>query len=399
MIKGKAQVIQRCGQYLLYFNYLFSLQCLTTFNGNSFQAIIVNSPFWLTLPTVLVKLFMLSNQQKGELVDFFSQKKKIVLTTHMNPDGDAVGSTLAMMHYLRAKGHEVTAVVPNKFPDFYGWMPGANQMVIFEKKAAIVKKLLMEADMVFSLDYNSIGRVGQMTGLLKMAPGKKFLIDHHIDPEEGFDYYFATTDTTSTGQLVYQFIELMGDKNLLNKEVAVALYVAIMTDTGSFSYAANYPETYHIVAELIERGVDAERVHRLVYDTFSENRLRLLGFSISERMMVWHHLHTAVIYLSKADLKRFNYQVGDTEGVVNYPLSMDDVNLAVLITEKEKKIKLSFRSKGSFNVNLLARNHFNGGGHKNAAGGQTFTDIAQTLDAVKEVLEPLKDALNYKLSY
>ena len=342
---------------------------------------------------------MLTDQEKGELVDFFSSKKKIVLTTHVNPDGDAVGSTLAMMHYLRAKGHEVTAIVPNKFPKFYGWMPGANEMVVFEKKAAVVKKALSEADMVFSLDYNSISRVGQMTNLLKAAPGKKFLIDHHIDPEEGFDYYLATTNTTSTGQLVYQFIGMMGDKDRLNKEIAVAIYVAIMTDTGSFSYAANYPETYHIVADLIDIGVDAERVHRMVYDTFTENRLRLLGYAISERMMVWHQLHTAVIYLTKGDLARFNYQVGDTEGVVNYPLSMEDVNLAVLITEKEKKIKLSFRSKGKFNVNLLARNNFNGGGHKNAAGGQTSMDITNTVDAIKKALEPLKEELNYKLSY
>ncbi|RLD90900.1 MAG: bifunctional oligoribonuclease/PAP phosphatase NrnA [Bacteroidetes bacterium] len=342
---------------------------------------------------------MLTNQQKDELADFFSKKKKIALTTHINPDGDAMGSTIAMMHYLRAKGHDVTAIVPNKYPEFYGWIPGTSDLVIFEKNATTVKKVLAEADMIFSLDYNSIKRVGPMSNLLKVASGKKFLIDHHIDPEEGFDYYHHTTETTSTGQLVFRFIELMGDKALLSKEIAVALYVAIMTDTGSFSYAANYPETYHIVAELIEKGVDAEQVHRLVYDTFSENRLRLLGYAISERMLVWPHLHTAVIYLTKEDLKRFNYQVGDTEGVVNYPLSMDNVNLAVLITEKEKKIKLSFRSKGDFNVNLLSRNNFNGGGHKNAAGGQIYSDIPKTIETIKATLEPLKETLNYKLSY
>ncbi len=342
---------------------------------------------------------MLTDQQKGELVEFFSQKRKIALTTHMNPDGDAIGSTLAMMHYLRIKGHEVTAIAPNSFPAFYAWLPGASDIVIYDKKASAVKKAMMEAEMVFSLDYNGFSRVGQMTNLLKSAPGKKFLIDHHIDTEEGFDYYFSKTETTSTGQLVYDFINLMGDEALINKEIAVAVYVSIMTDTGSFSFASNYPETYHIVANLIDKGVDAERVHRLVYDTFSENRLRLLGYAISERMLVWHHLHAAVIYLTKEDLKRFNYQVGDTEGVVNYPLSMDDVNLSILITEKEKKIKISFRSKGDFNVNLFARNGFNGGGHKNAAGGQTFTDVKKTISDLKAALEPLKDELNYKLSY
>lgn len=342
---------------------------------------------------------MLTNQQRAELADFFSEKKKIALTTHMNPDGDAVGSSVAMMHYLKAKGHEVVAIVPNKFPGFYAWMPGTADMVIYEKNSTAVKKVLAEADMIFSLDYNSFSRVGSMSKLLKAAPGKKILIDHHIDPDEGFDYYYHTTKTTSTGQLVFQFIESMGDKGLLTKEMAVAIYVAIMTDTGSFSYAANYPETYHIVAELIGKGVDAEQAHRLVYDTFSENRLRLLGYAISERMLVWPHLHTAVIYLTKEDLSRFHYQVGDTEGVVNYPLSMDNVNLAVLITEKEKKIKISFRSKGDFNVNLLARNHFNGGGHKNAAGGQIVSDVPKTIEAIKAALKPLKEKLNYKLTY
>lgn len=342
---------------------------------------------------------MLTNQQKIEIVDFFSKKKKIALTAHMNPDGDAIGSTLAMMHYLKAKGHEVTAIVPNRFPEFYAWMPGADEIVVFEKKAVFVKKVLLEADMVFSLDYNGVSRVGQMTEALKAAPGKKFMIDHHIDPEEGFDYYFATTNTTSTGQLVYRFIEMMGDKALINKEIAVAIYVSIMTDTGSFSFSSNFPDTYHIVAELIGKGVDAERVHRLVYDTFSENRLRLLGYAISKRMIVWHHLNTAVIYLTKDDLKQFNYKVGDTEGVVNYPLSMEDVNLSVLITEKERKVKLSFRSKGEFNVNLLARNYFNGGGHKNAAGGQTYSNIEKAISDIKAALEPVKEELNYKLLY
>ncbi len=351
------------------------------------------------MPTDLLNRFMLTEQQKNEIVDFFSGKKKIALTTHQNPDGDAVGSVLAMMHYLKAKGHEVTAIVPNNFPGFYAWMPGINEIVNFERQTALVKKTLLEADMVFSLDYNSFGRVGQMTDILKSSPGKKFLIDHHIDPEEGFDYYFSTTETTSTGQLVYRFIQMMDDDAFISKEVAVAVYVSIMTDTGSFSFACNYPETYHIIAKLIEKGVDAERVHKLVYDTFSENRLRLLGYAISERMLVWHKLHTAVIYLTKSDLKRFNYRVGDTEGVVNYPLSMENINLSILITEKEKKIKLSFRSKGNFNVNLLARNGFNGGGHKNAAGGHTFTTVEKTLDDLKTVLEMHKEELNYKLSY
>ena len=342
---------------------------------------------------------MLTVQQTGEIKELLSSKKRIVLTTHMNPDGDAIGSSVAMLLYLRSKGHDVEAIAPNRFPDFYSWMPGSEDIIIFEKSAAKVKELLSRADIVFSLDYNAFNRVGQMTKHLKEAPGIKFLIDHHIDPEEGFDYYLSTTKITSTGELIYKFIDMMGDIELLDKSMASAIYSAIMTDTGSFSYACNYPDTYRIVATLIEKGVDAERIHRLVYDTFSENRLRLLGYAISERMIVWHDLKTAIIYLTKDDLKRFNYQVGDTEGIVNYPLSMDGVNLAVLITEKERKIKLSFRSKGDFSVNDLARAHFNGGGHKNAAGGESHDNMDDTINGINKVLKPLKNKLDYKLSY
>jgi len=342
---------------------------------------------------------MLTIQQIGEVKGLLSGKKKIVLTTHLNPDGDAIGSSVAMLLYLRSKGHDVEAIAPNQFPDFYSWMPGSEDIIIFEKSVAKAKELLSKADIVFSLDYNAFGRVGSMTKYLKEAPGIKFLIDHHIDPEEGFDYYLSTTKITSTGELIFNFIDMMGDIELLDKNMSAAIYAAIMTDTGSFSYACNYPDTYRVVATLIEKGVDAERIHRLVYDTFSEHRLRLLGYAISERMIVWHELKTAIIYLTKDDLKRFNFQVGDTEGIVNYPLSMEDVNLAVLITEKEKKIKLSFRSKGDFSVNDLARAHFQGGGHKNAAGGQSGNNLDETIKEIKEVLKPLKNKLDYKLSY
>jgi len=342
---------------------------------------------------------MLTIQQIGEIKGLLSGKKKIVLTTHLNPDGDAIGSSVAMLHYLRSKGHDVEAIAPNQFPEFYSWMPGSEDIIIFEKSVAKSKELLSKADIVFSLDYNAFGRVGSMTKYLKEAPGIKFLIDHHIDPEEGFDYYLSTTKITSTGELIFNFIDMMGDIELLDKNMSAAIYSAIMTDTGSFSYACNYPDTYRVVATLIEKGVDAERIHRLVYDTFSEHRLRLLGYAISERMIVWHELKTAIIYLTKDDLKRFNFQVGDTEGIVNYPLSMEDVNLAVLITEKEKKIKLSFRSKGDFSVNDLARAHFKGGGHKNAAGGQSGNNLDDTIKEIKEVLKPLKNKLDYKLSY
>jgi phosphoesterase RecJ-like protein len=374
------------------------IQRLTTFNANNGDKL-SKQPLIGYLCPLFFKGYMLTDRQIAEIRTYLSAKRKITLTTHMNPDGDAIGSVIAMMHYLRKKGHEVKAVIPNNFPRFYSWLPGSDELIVYEKQVAAAKAALNEAEMIFLLDLNAFNRVGQMTELLKSAPGKKFLIDHHISPEEGFDYYFSTTETSSTGELVYDFMEIMGDLALLDRDIAAALYVSIMTDTGSFSFASNHPKTYYVAAALIEQGIDAERIHRLVYDTFSENRLRLLGYAISERLLVWPHLHTAVIYLTKEDLKKFNYQVGDTEGIVNYPLSMAGVNLSVLITEKDRKIKLSLRSKGEFSVNDLARSYFNGGGHRNAAGGHVYDTVELTIEKLKSVLEKYKEELNYKLSY
>ena len=343
---------------------------------------------------------IIPEDQIQEIKELLSVKRKIVLTTHNNPDGDAVGSSVAMCHYLKRLGHEVSMVVPNMYPGFLAWIPGIEQMLVYEKHAAQVKLVLSEAEVVFSLDYNAIHRLGSVSDIIGRSSGKKILIDHHIDPEtESFDYCISTVNISSTSELVYDFIDLLGDKELINKEIAEALYAGIVTDTGSFSFSCNRKETWEVTADLIARGVDAQKLHRLIYDTFSEDRLRLLGFAIHKRMIVLEEYHTALIYLTKSDLKRFNFKVGDTEGIVNYPLSMEKVNLSILLTEKDKMIKLSFRSKGDFSVNDLVRKHFNGGGHKNAAGGKSFTTVEKTIEEIKKVIRPYKEQLNYVLSY
>ncbi len=353
---------------------------------------------WLSLPFIFTMIMFL-NRELDEIRDLISGDKKIVLTSHMNPDGDAVGSVLGLLHFFQNKQLQVNAVLPNDFPSFYKWMPGSDRILIFENQAKAVKKLFSEADVIFSLDYNAFNRVGQMTDLLKNSTAKKIMIDHHPDPAEGFDYYLSETDTSSTGELVFDFISQLGEKELIDKNVAVALYVSIMTDTGSFSFSCNNPKTYRVTADLLEKGIDASKIHKLVYDNYSEDRLRLLGFALSERMIVWHELHTAVIYLSKEDLKRFNYQVGDTEGLVNYPLSIAHINVSVLITEKDKKIRLSFRSKGKFAVNKVVSKYFEGGGHTNAAGGYSYDSMEKTLERLKSVMERYKDELDYKIEY
>jgi phosphoesterase RecJ-like protein len=291
-------------------------------------------------------------------------------------------------------------MVPNRFPGFLKWLPGSEQMAIYVQDAKRVQKALNEADLVFCLDYNSLDRVGSASDVVKRCEAPRVLIDHHIDPEyDSFRFCHQTTDTSSTCELVYDFIDQMGDRERIDKTIAVNIYAGIVTDTGSFSFAANNKKTYQVTAELIGLGVDAEQVHRLIYDTFSENRLRLLGHAISQRLLIWDDLHTALIYLTREDLMHFNYQVGDAEGVVNYPLMMEKINLSVLLSERDNQIRISFRSKGTFSVNQLARLHFNGGGHRNAAGGKSFVTMEETIKNIRNALLAYSKELDFKLSY
>lgn len=341
---------------------------------------------------------MFDKNRVKSVSNLLSDSKKIILVSHKNPDGDTLGASLAMFHFLRSKGLQVETIVPNHYPAFYAWMPGIEEMHVFEGHAAEVKGLIREADLIFCLDFNNMSRTGNLAAELLKSEAVKIMIDHHLAPSDEFDYVFSDINTSSTGELVYEFINDMGEINRLGLNESLALYTCIMTDTGSFSFSCNRPRTYEIIADLVRRGVDAAKVHKLVYDTFSENRLRLLGYALSSKMEVWKELHAAAIHLNKEDLKRFDYQVGDTEGVVNYPLSMADVNLSILLTEKDDLIRISFRSKGSFDVNQFARAHFSGGGHRNAAGGNSPLSMPDTLQKLKEILLTYRESLDYTLS-
>jgi phosphoesterase RecJ-like protein len=328
------------------------------------------------------------------LQDLLSSRKKIVVTSHHNPDGDAIGSTLAMLHYLKLMGHQVSAMVPNAFPDFLSWMPGASDILICETEKKQCEELILNAQIIFCLDYNAFQRTSSLQGALNTATGLKVMIDHHPEPKkEDFDFLFSKVETSSTGELIYEFIKAMDGTPLINLEVATGIFVGIMTDTGSFSYSCNHESTYRIVAELLKYGLDAGNIHRLVYDTFSESRLRLLGYCLSEKLVVLPEYATAYITLSKEDLRNFNYQVGDTEGVVNYALSIKGIVLAAFMTERDDRVRLSFRSKGDFSVNDLARKYFAGGGHKNAAGGDSYVSLDKTIQAFESLLPEYKEAL------
>lgn len=313
--------------------------------------------------------------------------KNVVITTHSNPDGDALGSSLALAALLRQIGKDVKVLVPNDYPSFLAWMPGISEVIIYKRNVKVCRQAAKEADLIFCLDYNCLARTEKMQEIFALSTAKKVLIDHHLQPAtEEFDLMISKIDTTSTSELVYVFMEAMGYKDLITKEMAELIYVGLITDTGSFSYACNYERVYHITAELIKIGVDGEKVHRLVYDTYSENRMRLLGYCLSERLTVLNKYGTAYIVLSKEDLKRFQYQIGDTEGVVNYALSINGVSMAVLFTEKDNLIRMSFRSKGNFSVNEFVRKHFDGGGHRNAAGGNSYLGLEETVKKFESLL-------------
>jgi bifunctional oligoribonuclease and PAP phosphatase NrnA len=320
------------------------------------------------------------------LRDQLTSSTDIVITTHYNPDGDAIGSSLALYHVLIQLGCNAVVIIPNDYPSFLKWMPGNERIIVYENFSHECNSLISKAQMLFCLDYNSMSRVKHFTKQLQAATATKILIDHHIDPSDEFDYYHSRITISSTCELLHEFIKGIGYADMINKDVAECLYVGIMTDTGSFSYACNYSQTYEITAALINKGIDAEQIHRLVYDTYSEKRMRLLGFCLSDRLVVLPKYKTAYIWLTQNDLLKFDHQIGDTEGVVNYALSIEGITMAALFTERNDRIRISFRSKGEFSVNEFARKHYEGGGHRNAAGGDSLVDMKETLKTFEELL-------------
>jgi bifunctional oligoribonuclease and PAP phosphatase NrnA len=318
------------------------------------------------------------------------KSKKIVIISHVNPDGDAIGSSLALYHFLKKTGfHNTIAISPNSFPSFLEWMPGSEDIILGTKSSALSGQKIKEADLIFCLDFNDIERTEDLSNRLIKAGGIKVLIDHHPDPQPHFDHVISQISASSTAEMIYEFITGLESEKNINKTIAECLYTGIVTDTGSFSYSCNNPRTYEIVANLMSFGIDGEKIHRLVYDTYSEHRMRLLGHCLSTNMVVLHEHSTAFIFLSAADLKKFNYQEGDTEGVVNYGLSIKGIKLAAIFIERKDNIKISFRSEGNVDVNILAREYFNGGGHKNAAGGNFKDTLENTIRYFESIIRNL----------
>ena len=312
--------------------------------------------------------------------------ERIVILTHLSPDGDAVGSSLGLYHFLKEIGKEPVVVVPNRFPGFLNWMSGAADIVVLEEKHKEVQGLITEADLLICVDFNDLKRIDGAKPFVEQSHAKKILIDHHLSPEAFADVTISHPEISSSSELVFRLICRMGFFQNITKACAEAIYVGMMTDTGNFSYASQSPEIYHIISELLSKGIDKDNIYRLVYNTYSENRMRLMGFCLVEKMKLYKERRTAVISLSLDELARFDYQVGDAEGFVNIPLSIEGIDVSVFVREDVKKVKMSFRSQGTFPVNKMASTYFNGGGHLNAAGGESYLSLAETLDKLEKVI-------------
>lgn len=319
--------------------------------------------------------------------------KRIFITTHHKPDGDALGSILALMHYLVKKGHTVYAVSPSEVPEFLSWMPGIEQVINYEAETKKVAQLLLVSDLIVCLDFNDFGRVKYMQPLLAGATQEKILIDHHLFPAAYFTYGMSDPDKSSTCEMVYDFINLMGDNALIDATIGTCIYTGTMTDTGSFRFPVTTSAVHLMIADLIGKGVKHSLIHEQVYDSWTEKRMRFLGMVLKDNMEIFRDRSAGLIAISQQDMQNYGIQTGDTEGLVNYPLSIEGIRFSTLIMERKDGIKLSFRSKGDFDVNTFARQYFDGGGHFNASGGQSSQDFPETILRFKQILSeihPLK---------
>lgn len=320
--------------------------------------------------------------------------KKIVVTMHQKPDGDAMGSTLGLFNFLKQLGHQVWVISPTNWASFLNWMPGCKAVMDYEKNTAVADELIKNADWIFCLDFNTLSRTKNMEQSLLVAPGIKILIDHHQQPQvEVFAYGKSDTGKSSTAEMVYDFIIESGNADKINSDTAECIYTGVMTDSGSFRFPSTTANVHKLVAFLKEKGLQHSKVHEAIYDNFSENRLRFIGNVLLNRMEVFYEYNTALITIPQADLLKYDVKTGDTEGLVNYPLSIEGIKLAAIIIDRGDERKCSFRSKGNFDVNSFGRTYFGGGGHFNAAGGQTGLPLEEAAAHFIQAMKDNKDQL------
>ncbi|MBK8847603.1 MAG: DHH family phosphoesterase [Bacteroidetes bacterium] len=323
-----------------------------------------------------------------------TQEGTVAITTHHKPDGDAIGSCVALYHYLCDRNKECCIILPSDFPDFLSWMVEGTNYINYEENPQVGNNLFAKASIIFCLDFNDAKRVERLENHLLKSGATKIMIDHHLEPTDFCDYTFSFYKAGSTAELVYHFILALDATYKFSKKSASSLYAGIMTDTGSFRFSSTTGDTHRLVASLLDCGVIPNEIHEAIFDNFSENRTHFLGHCLKDKMVVLPEYKTAYIAISKSELKQYDHQTGDTEGIVNFALSIKGVRMAAFICEHEGIIKISFRSRGHFSVKELAATHFNGGGHQNAAGGRSFETLDNTVSKFLTILPSYLHQLN-----
>ncbi len=326
-----------------------------------------------------------------EIKNALATPKRIVIIPHRSPDGDAMGSTLALYHFLLKLNQHPLVIAPNEFPDFLSWLPGAEKVAIFEKDKEAIGKIILDAEIIFTLDFNAFHRTGEMEHTLNKATADFIMIDHHQSPDNYAKYTYSDTSFGSTCEMLYNFISKLGQINLIDKEIATCIYTGIVTDTGSFRFPSTTSATHQVVAKLIEKGVENGTIHNQLFDNSSYHSLQLLGRAL-QNMRIIADKKTCFITLTQEELDQHNYVKGDTEGIVNYALRIKGIIFAAIFIEnlEEKMVKISFRSQGNFDVNAFAREYFNGGGHVNAAGGKSNISLSETVKKFEDILNRIE---------
>jgi len=340
---------------------------------------------------MLNKIISENSIQKAKKI--IEQSDKIVIVTHTSPDGDAIGSSLALYHFLTELGKEVNVLVPNNFPGFLKWMKGAKDIVVAEWKENVAKELIQAADLIFCLDFNVLKRIEPLSAWVEKAGAQKILIDHHPSPEDFCDVIISHSEIASTSELIFRFICRMGMFDFMNKSCAECIYAGMMTDTGAFTYNSNDKHIYFIISELLAKGIDKDAIYDKVYNHYSESRLRLQGYVLYEKMKIYETYHTALITLSREENERFQWNRGDTEGFVNMPLGIEGIVFSAFIREEADMVKISLRSKGNFPANGFVAEVFKGGGHLNAAGGEFYGKLEEAIALFEEALPKFREQL------
>lgn len=333
--------------------------------------------------------------QAAEIREALENRKgqKVIILPHHKPDGDALGSSLGLYHILKKKGYDAYVISPTDYPFFLNWIPGEESVLNFEERPLDAEFLLQEAGVIFCLDFNDLSRINELGELVAQNPAIKINVDHHRDPKDFASFKYSTLETSSTCELIYRLAEDMGWLDVLNTDIASCLYAGIMTDTGSFRFNTTTGLTHRITAHLLDAGANGSLIHENLFDHFSLNRYRMMGYILYEKLEIIPGMRTALVHLNQEELKRFDVQTGDTEGFVNYGLGIKGIVLSVLIIDRTKLVKMSFRSKGQFPCNQMASKYFNGGGHLNASGGSSTLSLEDTVRKFKEILPEYQSLL------